>query len=149
MQRQLLDNRLAVAAVLNAVKHAGKHLGCVGDGFLFADLAAGGVQIGRTHAEIVGGNLKRAAGAGGGLFKNQRNIFAAQRVMGDAGLLFSLQLGCQLQQAADLCGGKVQQCQKIMPYEVHIHSPFKNSLIVHKYTYIIAHYPRICKRSFL
>ena len=29
-----------------------------------------------------------------------------------------------LQQAADLCGGKVQQCQKIMPYEVHSKAPF-------------------------
>ena len=90
---QLLHNGLPIAAVLDALKHTGKHLRRVGDGLFLANLAAGGVQIGGAHAQIVGRNLKRAAGAGGGLFKNQRHILAAQRVMRDAGLLLSLQLG--------------------------------------------------------
>ena len=100
---------MAVAAVLDALKHAGKHLGGVGDGLLFADLAAGGVQVGGAHAQIVGGDLKAAAGAGGSFLKNERHVFAAQRIVGDAGLLFGFQLSSQVQQAADLGRGKVQQ----------------------------------------
>ena len=106
---QLLHDGLAVAAVLDALKHAGKHLGGVGDGLLFADLAAGGVQVGGAHAQIVGGDLKAAAGAGGSFLKNERHVFAAQRIVGDAGLLFGFQLSSQVQQAADLGRGKVQQ----------------------------------------
>ena len=46
---QLLHDGLAVAAVLDALKHTGEHLRRVGDGLLFADLAAGGVQVGGAH----------------------------------------------------------------------------------------------------
>ena len=80
---QLLNDGLAVAAVLDALKHAGQHLGGVGDGLFLADLAARGVQIGRAHAKVVRGDLERAAGAGGGFLKDQRHILAAQRVVRD------------------------------------------------------------------
>ncbi len=39
---KLFHNGLAVAAVLDALKHTGEHLRSVGDGLLFADLTAGG-----------------------------------------------------------------------------------------------------------
>ena len=106
--RQLFHDLLAVATVLDAVKHPSQHPGGIGDGLLFADLAAGGVQIGHFHAQIVGGYLKAAAGTGGGLFKDQSNIFAPQLVVTDTGLLFGLQVSGQLQQLPDLGGGVVQ-----------------------------------------
>ena len=63
-------------------------------------------------------------GAGGGFLKDQRHILAAQRVVRNARLFLGLQLGCQIQQITDFRGGKVQQRQKIMPYEVHSKAPF-------------------------
>ena len=60
------------------------------------------------HAQIVGGHLKAAAGAGGGLFKDQGNVFAPQLVVTDTGLLFGLQVSGQLQQLPDLGRGVVQ-----------------------------------------
>lgn len=41
---------------------------CRLNGFLFADLAARWVQIGGAHAQVVGGNLKEATGAGEKVF---------------------------------------------------------------------------------
>ena len=106
--RQLFHDLLAVAPILDAVKHPSQHSGGVGDGLLFADLAAGGVQIGHFHAQIVGGYLKAAAGAGGGLFKDQSDIFAPQLVVPDTGLLFGFQVSGQFQQLPDLGRGVVQ-----------------------------------------
>ena len=105
---QVLHDLLAVAAVLDAVKHAAQHPGGVGDGLLFADLAARRVQISHLHAQVVGGHFKAAAGAGGGLFKDQGNVLAVELVVGDAGLLFGLEVCGQVEQLFDLGGGIVQ-----------------------------------------
>lgn len=68
---QLFHDALAVAAVLDAVEHPAQHPGGVGDGLLFADLAARRVEVGDFHAQVVGGDLKAAAGAGGGLLEDE------------------------------------------------------------------------------
>ena len=88
---KLLHNSLAEAAVLDTLKHRSKHPGRIGDRFLFADLAARRVKVGRAHAEVVRRNLKAAPGAGGCFFKNQRNVFAAQPVVRDAGFLLGFE----------------------------------------------------------
>ena len=121
---QLLYDLLAVAAVLDAVKHPAQHPGGVGDGFLFADLAARGVQIGHFHAQVVGGHLKAAPGAGGGLFKNEGDVFAPQPVVADAGLFLGLEGGCQVDERADLGGGIVEQLQKAAAFQIHRKLPF-------------------------
>ena len=105
---QVLHDLLAVTAVLDAVKHAAQHPGGVGNGLLFADLAARRVQISHLHAQVVGGHFKAAAGAGGGLFKDQGNVLAVELVVGDAGLLFGLEVCGQVEQLFDLGGGIVQ-----------------------------------------
>ena len=105
---QVLHDLLTVATVLDAVKHAAQHPGGVGDGLLFADLAARRVQIRHLHAQVVGGHFKAAAGAGGGLFKDQGNVLAVEPVVGDAGLLFGLEVCGQVEQLFDLGGGIVQ-----------------------------------------
>jgi len=56
----------------------------------------------------VGGHFKAAAGAGGGLFKDQGNVLAVELVVGDAGLLFGLEVCGQVEQLFDLGGGIVQ-----------------------------------------
>ena len=118
---QLLHDLLPIAPVLNAVKHAAQHAGGVGNALLLADLAAGGVQIGHLHPQIMGGHLKAAPGAGGGLFKNQRDVAAAQGVVGNVRLLLGLQVRGQVQQALDLFRGKIQQLQKISALQIHCH----------------------------
>ena len=105
---QVLHDLLAVAAVLDAVKHAAQHPGGVGDGLLFADLAARRVEVGDFHAQIVGGDLKAAAGAGGGLLEDKGDVLAAQGIVADAGLLLCLQVGGEVQQLLDLGRGVVQ-----------------------------------------
>ena len=117
---QLVHDLLAIAAVLNAVKHAAQHLGGVGNGFLFADLAARRVKVGDLHAQIVSGDLKAAAGAGGGLFKDQGDVLAGQLlIVADAGLFLGLQVGGQIEQLLDLGRGVVQKLQKTAIFQTH------------------------------
>ena len=116
---QRLDDFLAVAAVLDAVVHPAQHPRGVCDGFLFADLRAAGVQIGHAHAQIVGGHLEAAAGARAGLFKDQRDVFAAQRVVGHARLFACLQLRRKIQQRADLLRRIIDELQKAPSLECH------------------------------
>ena len=85
---------------------------CVGDGFLFAHLAAAGIEIGHAHAEIHSRDLKRAASAGGGLFKQQDDVLALHGGGADVGAALGLQVVAQVQQIADFLRGKVLQSQK-------------------------------------
>ena len=118
---QLLHDLLPIAPVFNAVKHTAQHTGGVGNALLLADLASGGVQIGHLHTQVMGGHLKAAPGAGGGLFKNQRDVAAVQGVVGNVCLLLGLQVRGQVQQALDLFRGKIQQLQKVSALQIHCH----------------------------
>ena len=110
---QLLHDLLAEAPVLDAVKHAAQDPCGVGNGLLDADLGAGGSQVGGSHAQILGGHLKGAEGAGGGLFKNQGNVLPLQVAVGDARLLLGLQVRGGVQELVDLSGGEVQELQEM------------------------------------
>ena len=110
---------LAVATVLDAVEHPAQHAGGVGDGLLFADLAARWVEVGDLHAEVMGSDFEAAAGAGGGLLEDQRDVLAAQGVVADARFLLGLQVGCKVQQLLDLGGGVVEQLQKAPVFQAH------------------------------
>ncbi len=106
---EVLYDLLAVAAVLDAVEHPAQARGRCRRWTPFADLAARGIKVGHFHAQIVCGHLKAAAGAGGGLFKDQGNVFARKLVIvADAGLLFCLQVGGKVQQFLHLGRGVVQ-----------------------------------------
>ena len=111
--RQLLHQLLTEAPVLDAVKHPAQHPGGVGDGLLHADLAAGGAQVGAAHAQVLGGHLEGAAGAGGGLFKDEGHVLALQIAVGDARLLLGLQVGGGVQELLNFSGSEVQQLQKM------------------------------------
>ena len=106
---EVLYDLLAVAAVLDAVEHPAQHAGGVGDGLLFADLAARRVEVGDFHAQVVGGDLKAAAGAGGGLFEDEGDVLAAQSIVADAGLLLCLQVGGEVKQTFDLFGSVIEK----------------------------------------
>ena len=91
--RQLFDDALAEAAVLDAVEHAREHARRVGDAFLLADLRASGVEIRAAHTQIVRRDLEAAARARARLFKDERDVFALAQAVRDAGLFLGLELG--------------------------------------------------------
>ena len=118
--RQLLHHFLTVAAVFNAVIDPGQNPGSISNGFLAADLGGSGIQISGAHTQVVGGHLKTAAGAGAGLFKDQRHILALAKLVGNTSLLLGLQLSGQIQQFTNLCRREIQQLQKISTFQTHI-----------------------------
>ena len=73
---KLFYDFLSVTAVFDSFKHPSQNACGVADALFFADLGAGRIEVGTSHAKIVCSNLKGAAGSRAGLFKNQCNIFA-------------------------------------------------------------------------
>ncbi len=112
VRREALDNLLSKAAVFDAVVHPAQHAGSIRNGFLLADLAAGGIKIGRMHAQVRSRHFKGAAGPGAGLFKNQRHILSLAQAVGDAGLLFGLQVSGETEKIFNFSRTQVQQLQK-------------------------------------
>ena len=84
---QILHDFLPVTPVLDSIVHPSQHPGGIGYALLLANLRGRGIQEGAVHSQVIGGNLKGAAGAGGGFLKNQRNILSLAVFVGDA-LLF-------------------------------------------------------------
>ena len=72
-------------------------------------------------ALVVGGDLKRAAGAGGGLFKQQHDVLAGEQVAADAGALLRLQVGGEVQHIADLIRGEILQREKRAAFQINGH----------------------------
>mgnify|MGYP005766885567 CR=1 FL=1 len=110
---QFLHDLLPVSAVLNTVKHPSQHSGSVRYTFLFSNLRTGRIQVSGSHTQIVGRHLKRTAGAGAGLLKNQRDIFSPQGVHRNTPSLLFLQLRRQIQKTDDLIRCKILKCQKV------------------------------------
>ena len=110
--RQVLHGGLVEAPVLDAVEKPAQDLGGVLQGLLFAHLGAARVQIGDVGALLGGGHLEGTAGAGGGLFKQQHDVLALHGGLADAGAALGLQVVAQVQQVADLGGGKILQGQE-------------------------------------
>lgn len=118
---QLLHGRLAVTAVLDAVEHPAEDAGRVLHRLLVPQLGAGGVQIGRRRALVGGGHLEGAAGPGRGLLEDQRDVPAAQPLRLGPRLLGALELGRELDQAAELLGREVQLLEEVAACEVYGH----------------------------
>ena len=110
---QLLHDILTEAPIFYSVVHPRQNPCSIRNAFLFADLGAGRIQIGRPHSKILRRHLKGASGAGARLLKDQRHILAPQGVCRDPLLLFLFQLCCQIDQIHDFLRSKVQQLQKI------------------------------------
>ena len=111
--REFFDDLLAVAAVLDALEHAGQHAGRVGDALLLPDLRVGRVQVRAPHAEVVGSHFKAAAGPGAGLFEDEGDVLALAVPVRDAGLFLGLQVRGEVDEIADLFRCEVQQFQKV------------------------------------
>ena len=109
---KILHHGLLVAPVLDAVKEPAQHLGAVLQRFLFAHLGGASVQIGDMGALLGGRYLKRTAGAGGGLFKQQDDVLALHGGGADACPPLGLQVMAQIQQIAKFLRGEVGQGEK-------------------------------------
>ena len=118
---ETLDDLLVVAAVLDAVIEAAEDLGGVRHRFLLAHLGGLGIEEGDACAFVVGCNLEGAAGAGGGLFEQQHDVLAGEQVAADAGALFRLEVGGEIQHIADLIGGEVLQGQERAAFQINGH----------------------------
>ena len=78
---------------LDAVEHPAEHAGGVGDGFLASDVRALRAEVGGVRSLVVGGDVERAAGAGGALLEDQRDVPARQPEPLGAFGLGALELG--------------------------------------------------------
>ena len=105
---QFLHNILSEATIFDTLEHACQYSGSIGNAFLFADLGSGGIQISRSHSQIMGCHFKSTSGTGTGLLKDQRYILASESIYGDSFFLLILQVCRQIQQIFDLFRCKVQ-----------------------------------------
>ncbi len=76
--RQRLHQRLAVAAILDAVIHAPQHARGILHRLFMADLAAARAEVSNVSALIVCGNFERASGTGRVFFEDERDVFTFQ-----------------------------------------------------------------------
>ena len=106
---QILDDFLTKAAIFNAVKHTAEYPCGVRNALLLADLGTGRIQISNLHTEIMRCNFKAATGTSTGLFKDQRNILAAQRVVRDTRFFLCLQIRREIEKTLNFLRGKIKQ----------------------------------------
>ena len=118
---QLLNDGLAVAAILNAVVHAAQHAGGVFHRLFMADLRAAWAEVGDLRTLVERAHFEGAAGAGGGFFKDQSDVFPDQGLLFTSGFFGGLQLDGEVDQVLDLRRGVVQQYQESAVFQIDGH----------------------------
>ncbi|MOA18998.1 hypothetical protein D3C78_1393500 [compost metagenome] len=118
---QVFDDFLLEAAILDGVVHAPEHAGGVLHAFLVADLRGARIDVGDAGALIVGGHLEGAAGAGGGLFEDQRDVLAPEVLLLGAGVLGALEVARQVEEVTQLAGAVVHQAEQVAVVHVERH----------------------------
>lgn len=68
-----------------------------------------------------GRHLEGAAGAGGGLLKEQDNVLALQGRIADAGSPLALEIVAQVQQIPDLLGRQVHEGEEGFSFQINCH----------------------------
>ena len=106
--RKILYDPLAKTAIFDTVIHTAKNTRCIGNAFLFPDLASGRVQIGAVHTEVMGGDFKSTARTCACLFKDQGNIFSGKERMGFPGFFLCLKISGKVQKTGDLFRAQIE-----------------------------------------
>ena len=119
--RELLDDLLAEAAVLDAVVDAPEDPGRVLHGFLVPDLGPARPEVGHVGTLVVRGDLERDARPGRRLLEDEGDVPAAESLGLGPGRLGGLELGGQVQQEADLVGTEVEELQEAAVPQVDDH----------------------------
>ena len=86
-----------------------------------ANLRAAWAEVGDLRALVERAHLKGAAGAGGGFFKNQGDVFPDQGLLLTSGFFGGLQLDGEVDQVLDLRRGVVQQFEEVAVFQVDGH----------------------------
>ena len=119
---ELFHDILAVTAILNAVEHAAEHARSVFNGFHFAHLRACRIKIRHAHAQVVTGNLKRAARTRRGFLEQQDNILAFKITMRLPRLFLCFELGRQVDKIANFIWREIQKLQEIASTQIDFHN---------------------------
>ena len=93
----------------------------VGEGLLLAHLGGAGIEERDAHAEIAGADLERAAGAGGGLFKEQNDLLVAEPLMLNAVVFQALELNGEVDEVVDFFRGEVEKREEASAADVETH----------------------------
>ena len=128
---EFLDNLLVGATILDAVVHTAEHAGGILDGLLLAHLRRTGIEIGHTHAEVHGTDLEGAAGARGGLFKQQDDVLALEVAVRGARALQRLEVSGELQQVLDFLGREVEKLEKMTTGKIQTHDCSHQYVVLH------------------
>ena len=121
---QVFDDFLLEAAVLNGVVHAPQYAGGVFHGFFVTDLRGVRVDISDIGALVIGRDFEGAAGAGRGLFEDQRDVFAFQVLSFSAAVLGALEVARQVEQEHQFTLGVVHQAEQVAVVHVESHDRF-------------------------
>ena len=119
MLRKLLNNILTEATVLDSLIHSSENSCSICDALLLSDLGACGIQIGRTHSQIMSCHFKGTACSCACFFKNQGNILTSVILMKLSCFFLCLQICCKVDHVSDLFRCKVFQCQEISSFKIH------------------------------
>ena len=120
--RKIFHDGLLEAAVLDAVKHAAENLRGVGEGFLLAHLGRAGIEERDAHAEITRADFKGAAGAGGGLLKEQNDLLVGEPLVLHTVVLQALELNGKVDEVVDLFRGEVKKSEEASAANVETHN---------------------------
>ncbi|KGW79196.1 hypothetical protein Y046_3834 [Burkholderia pseudomallei MSHR2990] len=119
--RELLDDLLAEATVLDRVVHPPEHARRVPHAFLVADLRRSRIDVRDVRALIVCGDFERAARAGRGLLEDERDVLAQQARLLGAAVLRALEIPREVEQIAQLARVVVDQAQQVAVVQVEAH----------------------------
>ena len=119
--RQLLDDLLAEAAVLDPVVDAPEHARGVLHRLLVADLRAARAEVGDVSALVVRGDLEGHARARRGLLEDHRDVLAAHSRLLVAAVLGALQVTRQVEEVANLPGAEVEELGEVPIPQVVAH----------------------------
>ena len=86
-----------------------------------ANLRTAWAEVGDLRALVERTHFEGAAGAGGGFFKDQGDVFPDQGLFFASGFFGGLQLDGEIDQVLDLRRGVVQQFQEVVVFQVNGH----------------------------
>ena len=118
---ELLDDRLAESAVLDAVEHPPQDAGGVLHRLLLADLGSRGAEVGGVGALVVRRHLEGAAGPRRVLLEDQGDVLPAEPGLLGPGALGALQVPRQIEEVPDLGWREIVDREEMAAAEVDGH----------------------------
>ncbi|EGE57166.1 hypothetical protein RHECNPAF_470049 [Rhizobium etli CNPAF512] len=118
---QRLHAFLRRAAIFDRIIHAPQHPRRVLEGFLVANLRAGGIEIGHVGALVRAGDLEGASRSRRGLLEDQANFLAFQMLLFGAGVFGPLQVASEVEEVTEFPRRIVLHGQKRSIAQIEAH----------------------------